>query len=108
MIITDINVQQMVLVLKFEMALICNDLKRYKESQSHIEDALKKAKKYTLGAIIPYLLYAKGESFWLRDQKEISIEYIKKAYEFHKMLAPECDEFITVEIRIKQKGIKMD
>lgn len=108
MIFTDINAHQMFLFLKFEIALICNDLKRYKEAILYIDDALNTAKKYTLGAVIPYLMYARGECFWLRNQKEIGREYLKRAFEFHKAFAPENDNFIAVRIRMKQKGICVD
>lgn len=104
-IITEINIQQLFLILKFEMALICNDLGKYKEGLLIIEDALEASKRYTLSASIPYLMYTKGENYLLSEQKEIGNEYIKKAYELHQVLSPANDKFTIIKLRMKQKGI---
>lgn len=107
-IIANADIVQFKIMLKFEMALVCNDLGKFTESRKYIDSAIQESQEFTLSGVIPHLYYAKGETFWLLGEKEIGAEYMRKAFELHRILAPKRDDFLIIKMRLKQKGIAIN
>lgn len=106
-IMIDEEVMQMKIILEFEMSLVCNDLKKFKESNTFIEQAMLTSRSYTLLGTMPQLYYAKGETMYLQGDEFMGSAYIRKGFELHEMLHPKEDKFTIVKTRARQKHLKL-